>query len=619
MAVPYTFATATSAIPLSQLDANFATAITLGNTAVYLGNTTTSLGNLTLTNVNISSVAATFPNSYLANSSVTLGNTTVSLGGTASSIGNLTLTNVTINSGTINAAITQSYSNANAVVYSNSSNVGTTSSTFVFDGTNLGIGTASPGSKLNIAGTSAGNGCNFRLQNTTATTGKTWQLASADAGQLYFSIPSVLDAIVIDSSGNVGIGTSSPDTKFQVSGTSGSAQFKAGTDANGYLEINAYDSNPVYCVVAGANATAGVFGTQTNIPTVFFTNNTERMRIDSSGNVGIGGTPAYKLDVTSSAFIGSRLTASTGTNGVSQVYSNTGGNVSIGIDASTGANFGAAYGAFLWHAGAYPILFGTSNAERMRIDSSGNVGIGTSSPSYKLSTWTTGTGTTAGSNTIGQFYSNGSGYDANIRFGDNNNSAAMLGYLSGNMYMYTNGAERMRIDSSGTVFMGQTTNPATGTLVLKVPTGTGNGCNAQITSNTGTSYPWSNYNATGTYVGGISCTSSATAFPTSSDVRLKKNIENAPSAIDNILSARVVSHDWIDDAAHVEYGFIAQELNDVIPQAVIEGKDKEDGTIEIPWGVDYSKLVPLLTKAIQEQQELIKQLQADVKKLQGAK
>ena len=58
MAVPYTFATATSAIPLSQLDSNFATAITLGNTAVYLGNTTTSLGNLTLTNATIVSLSA---------------------------------------------------------------------------------------------------------------------------------------------------------------------------------------------------------------------------------------------------------------------------------------------------------------------------------------------------------------------------------------------------------------------------------------------------------------------------------------------------------------------------------------------------------------------------------
>lgn len=58
MAVPYTFSSATAAIPLSQLDSNFATAITLGNTAVYLGNTTSSLGNLSLTNVTIVSVSA---------------------------------------------------------------------------------------------------------------------------------------------------------------------------------------------------------------------------------------------------------------------------------------------------------------------------------------------------------------------------------------------------------------------------------------------------------------------------------------------------------------------------------------------------------------------------------
>ena len=68
MPVPNIFGTATSAIPLSQLDTNFATAITLGNTAVYLGNTTTSLGNVTLTNVTISSgnVTVTSPSIFPA-------------------------------------------------------------------------------------------------------------------------------------------------------------------------------------------------------------------------------------------------------------------------------------------------------------------------------------------------------------------------------------------------------------------------------------------------------------------------------------------------------------------------------------------------------------------------
>jgi len=71
MAVPYTFATATTSIPLSQLDSNFATAVTLGNTAVYLGNTTTSLGNLTVVNTTVTNYTETL-------FSVT-GNTTVAL------------------------------------------------------------------------------------------------------------------------------------------------------------------------------------------------------------------------------------------------------------------------------------------------------------------------------------------------------------------------------------------------------------------------------------------------------------------------------------------------------------------------------------------------------------
>ena len=95
MAVPYTFATATTSIPLSQLDTNFATAITLGNTAIQLGNTVTTLNNMTFPNVTISSVASTFPNSYLTNSSATLGNTVVTLGSTVTSVGNLTVTNGT--------------------------------------------------------------------------------------------------------------------------------------------------------------------------------------------------------------------------------------------------------------------------------------------------------------------------------------------------------------------------------------------------------------------------------------------------------------------------------------------------------------------------------------------
>lgn len=98
MPVPNTFANATTTIPLSDLDNNFATPITIGNTAVQLGNTVTTLNNMTLANVTISSAATPFPNNLLANSAVTIGNTSVSLGSTQGTFGNVTLQNVTISS-----------------------------------------------------------------------------------------------------------------------------------------------------------------------------------------------------------------------------------------------------------------------------------------------------------------------------------------------------------------------------------------------------------------------------------------------------------------------------------------------------------------------------------------
>jgi len=101
MSVPYTFSTATGSLPLSQLDSNFSTAITIGNTAVVLGDTISTINNLSLGNVAITSVATAFPNGYLANSNVVIGTTTINLGGTVSTISGLTLSNVTIASGNV--------------------------------------------------------------------------------------------------------------------------------------------------------------------------------------------------------------------------------------------------------------------------------------------------------------------------------------------------------------------------------------------------------------------------------------------------------------------------------------------------------------------------------------
>ena len=109
----------------------------------------------------------------------------------------------------------------------------------------------------------------------------------------------------------------------------------------------------------------------------------------SSGSVGIGTTsPSTKLEVAGAAKLtGTNLAIvpSTATNAAYVVATNTGGNFFLGIDTSTGASFGAGnYGRVLYSSAAYPMAFFTNDTERMRIDSSGNLGIGTTSPTQKL-------------------------------------------------------------------------------------------------------------------------------------------------------------------------------------------------------------------------------------------
>ncbi len=93
MSVGFAFAIATTSIPLSQLDANFNTPITIGNTAVQLGNTITTINNLTLANVTIESGTS----NIASGGNITIGNTTIALGNSSSSLGNVTLVNTTVN------------------------------------------------------------------------------------------------------------------------------------------------------------------------------------------------------------------------------------------------------------------------------------------------------------------------------------------------------------------------------------------------------------------------------------------------------------------------------------------------------------------------------------------
>ena len=224
--VPYTFASATSSIPLSELDTNFATPVTIGTTSVALGNTVTTLANVALANVTISSVASGIPNNFLANSSVTIGNTSVALGNTVTSLGNVTLTNVTIQGGISNVS-TNSIVNGTSNVAIASANgaitMVTNGNTAVTIDTNQNVGVGvTPSYKLDVNGTihssvSSGNnllldktagaaitfnvnGNNGAFLSTQASGGLTVYTANGSGGSL-------AQVALFDNSGNLGIGT----------------------------------------------------------------------------------------------------------------------------------------------------------------------------------------------------------------------------------------------------------------------------------------------------------------------------------------------------------------------------------------------------------------------------
>jgi hypothetical protein len=106
----------------------------------------------------------------------------------------------------------------------------------------------------------------------------------------------------------------------------------------------------------------------------------------------------------------------------------------------------------------------------------------------------------------------------------------------------------------------------------------------------------------GNTVGSVAVTSVLTTYNTTSDQRLKENIIDAPSG--NIDTIKVRSFDWIVDGSHQEYGMVAQELIEVAPYAVSKPENPDE-----MMAIDYSKLVPMMIKEIQELKQRIETLE----------
>ena len=261
----------------------------------------------------------------------------------------------------------------------------------------------------------------------------------------------------------------------------------------------------------------------------------------------------------------------------------------------------------------------TADTTRMTIDSSGNVGIGASAGGQRLLVSSSATGTTAGSNVIIRLQSEAAGRDATLQFSDNVSNSATVSMVSGATIFRQNGSEAMRIDSSGKVLINTTSTVGSTAWINNKFNGaseTGIAIQNTFASNTGTFVQF--FNSAAAQIGTISQNgASAVAYNTSSDYRLKENVQPMQNALDTIFQLNPVTYTWKVDGSDGQ-GFIAHELQAVVPDCVTGTKDEvdEDGN-PIYQGVDTSFLVATLTKAIQELKAIVDEQAEKIKALEA--
>lgn len=184
----------------------------------------------------------------------------------------------------------------------------------------------------------------------------------------------------------------------------------------------------------------------------------------------------------------------------------------------------------------------------------------------------------------------------------------------------TSNIEQARIDTFGHFYFGVTTvgglwngTNATNGTAIQYRSAIANQVNDQpnifLTKPAGfTSGEIARFVVNNTIVGNIATNGTTTAFNTTSDIRLKKNIVDAATETGLIIDAiRIVEFDWKGSGEHQRFGSIAQELNDVYPESVSKPMDGDEDAV---WGVDYSHMVPLLIKEIQSLRARVAELEA---------
>jgi hypothetical protein len=432
-----------------------------------------------------------------------------------------------------------------------------------------------------------------------------------DAGRILFCT-SGTERMRLDASGNLGIGTSSPQTRLHVAITSAGETARFQGPNSSQSSVGLYVSAGLVGSIKWDNGTT-LTGTPNSVAIdngggviAFQISGTERMRLDSAGNLGIG---------TTSPIVALELGRTTADNQIRLKASN--GNADLRINSA----FAGADVAAMGVVSAHPLMFFTNNIERMRLDASGNLGLGVTP-----SAW--GGGFKALEMTNGSLSINGNGpyINQNAVFTTDwvyKTTAAAAQYYqvvgthawltapsgtAGNAISFT---QAMTLDANGNLLVGTTSasakltvNGVSNQVSIRSTVSNSGDINAQlITSQTsGTAVQF--YTSGTTVAGSITVSGTSTTYATSSDVRLKENIQDAASASDLIDAIQVRQFDWKSDGSQQRYGMVAQELAQVAPEAVHQPADPEE-----MMAVDYSKLVPMLIKEIQSLRQRVAQLE----------